>query len=170
MATQPLFDPTRFDPGRVVLPDIELVRGLGKATELRHLWQAPFTLQPNVVAAIRREAEIARGMLDSEPALAPGVAEEAADTVAVAFVTSESDQILDDAERAVLAALRAFDIWPGEAISWPAIRDAALQRGFEGERLDAASHSLRRKDLIRDLDEDRITLTRPGFLAAPQAA
>ncbi|HMU85969.1 MAG TPA: flagellar basal body P-ring protein FlgI, partial [Leptospiraceae bacterium] len=25
-----------------------------------HLWQAPFTLQPNVVAAIRHEAEIAR--------------------------------------------------------------------------------------------------------------
>ncbi len=34
MATQPLFDPTRFDPGRVVLPDIELVRGLGKATDV----------------------------------------------------------------------------------------------------------------------------------------
>jgi CPA2 family monovalent cation:H+ antiporter-2 len=116
------------------------------------------------------EAEIARGMLDSEPTVAPDVAEQAAETVAVAFVTSESDQILDDAERAVLAALRAFDIWPGEAISWPAIRDAALQRGFEGERLDAASHSLRRKDLIRDLDDERITLTRPGFLAAPQAA
>ncbi|TAH46701.1 MAG: polyphosphate kinase 1 [Betaproteobacteria bacterium] len=34
--------------------------GLGQATELRHLWQAPFTLQPKVVAAIRREAQIAR--------------------------------------------------------------------------------------------------------------
>ena len=34
--------------------------GLGQAGKLKHLWQAPFTLQPNVVAAIREEAEIAR--------------------------------------------------------------------------------------------------------------
>ena len=34
--------------------------GLGKARTLKHLWQAPFTLQPNVVAAIRTEAETAR--------------------------------------------------------------------------------------------------------------
>ena len=34
--------------------------GLGKARTLKHLWQAPFTLQQNVVAGIRAEAEIAR--------------------------------------------------------------------------------------------------------------
>ena len=34
--------------------------GLGKARTLRDLWQAPFTLQPNVVAAIQAEAETAR--------------------------------------------------------------------------------------------------------------
>ncbi|UCV12890.1 polyphosphate kinase 1 [Dechloromonas denitrificans] len=34
--------------------------GLGKARTLKHLWQAPFTLQPNVVAGIRAEAETAR--------------------------------------------------------------------------------------------------------------
>lgn len=34
--------------------------GLGKARTLRHLWQAPFTLQENVVLAIRAEAEAAR--------------------------------------------------------------------------------------------------------------
>ena len=34
--------------------------GLGKARTLKHLWQAPFTLQQNVVAAIRAEAETAR--------------------------------------------------------------------------------------------------------------
>jgi polyphosphate kinase len=34
--------------------------GLGKARTLKHLWQAPFTLQPNIVAAIRAEAEAAR--------------------------------------------------------------------------------------------------------------
>jgi polyphosphate kinase len=34
--------------------------GLGKARTLKQLWQAPFTLQPNIVQAIRAEAEIAR--------------------------------------------------------------------------------------------------------------
>lgn len=34
--------------------------GLGKARTLKHLWQAPFTLQPNVVAGILAEAEAAR--------------------------------------------------------------------------------------------------------------
>ncbi len=34
--------------------------GLGKASKLAHLWQAPFTLHANLIAAIRREAEHAR--------------------------------------------------------------------------------------------------------------
>jgi polyphosphate kinase len=34
--------------------------GLGKARTLKHLWQAPFTLQQNVVIAIQAEAEAAR--------------------------------------------------------------------------------------------------------------
>ena len=34
--------------------------GLGQARTLKHLWQAPFTLQQNVVAGIQAEAEIAR--------------------------------------------------------------------------------------------------------------
>ncbi|AXS79580.1 polyphosphate kinase 1 [Dechloromonas sp. HYN0024] len=34
--------------------------GLGKARTLKHLWQAPFTLQPNVVAGIRAETETAK--------------------------------------------------------------------------------------------------------------
>ena len=33
--------------------------GLGQASTLKYLWQAPFTLQSNVVDSIRREAEIA---------------------------------------------------------------------------------------------------------------
>jgi polyphosphate kinase len=34
--------------------------GLGKARSLEHVWMAPFTLQPNVVAAIAKEAEAAK--------------------------------------------------------------------------------------------------------------
>jgi len=34
--------------------------GLGRAQTLHHLWQAPFTLQPNIVAGIREETKAAR--------------------------------------------------------------------------------------------------------------
>ncbi len=34
--------------------------GLGKATSLHHLWQAPFTLHANIVAAIRNETALAK--------------------------------------------------------------------------------------------------------------
>ncbi|GAB2887179.1 polyphosphate kinase 1 [Uliginosibacterium flavum] len=34
--------------------------GLGRAEELKHLWQAPFSMQANVIAAIDAEAEAAR--------------------------------------------------------------------------------------------------------------
>jgi polyphosphate kinase len=34
--------------------------GLGKASKLRHLWQSPFTLQSQLIAAIREEAQAAK--------------------------------------------------------------------------------------------------------------
>jgi polyphosphate kinase len=34
--------------------------GLGKASKLKHLWQSPFTLHPNVLEAIRREIKLAK--------------------------------------------------------------------------------------------------------------
>ncbi len=34
--------------------------GLGRAQALHHLWQAPFTLHSNIIAAIRRETEVAK--------------------------------------------------------------------------------------------------------------
>lgn len=40
--------------------------GLGRAQALHHVWQAPFTLHPNIIAAIRQEAENAKA---GEPAL-----------------------------------------------------------------------------------------------------
>ena len=46
--------------GEDVATVFKQLTGLGTASELRHLWQAPFSLQPKVVEAIRREAEIAR--------------------------------------------------------------------------------------------------------------
>ncbi len=46
--------------GRDVAELFKQITGLGTATQLTHLWQAPFALQPNVVAAINAEAEAAR--------------------------------------------------------------------------------------------------------------
>ncbi|AWI80960.1 MAG: polyphosphate kinase 1 [Betaproteobacteria bacterium HGW-Betaproteobacteria-13] len=45
--------------GEDVADVFKQLTGLGKATTLCHLWQAPFSLQPNVVKAIKREAAIA---------------------------------------------------------------------------------------------------------------
>ncbi|ANQ84877.1 polyphosphate kinase [Azoarcus olearius] len=46
--------------GEDVAEVFKQLTGLGTASALRHLWQAPFSLQPKVVEAIQREAEIAR--------------------------------------------------------------------------------------------------------------
>jgi polyphosphate kinase len=53
-----------FTCNEEVCADVNVVfmqlTGLGKASRLTHLWQSPFTLHSNIVAAIRREAEAAR--------------------------------------------------------------------------------------------------------------
>jgi polyphosphate kinase len=46
--------------GQDVAEVFKQLTGLGQASTLKHLWQAPFALQPNVVAAIEAETEIAR--------------------------------------------------------------------------------------------------------------
>ncbi|MDR2015477.1 MAG: polyphosphate kinase 1 [Azoarcus sp.] len=46
--------------GEDVAEVFKQITGLGRASTLTHLWQAPFSLQPNVVAAIKNETEIAR--------------------------------------------------------------------------------------------------------------
>ncbi len=46
--------------GQDVSEVFKQLTGLGKARTLKHLWQAPFTLQPNIVACIQAEAEHAR--------------------------------------------------------------------------------------------------------------
>lgn len=45
--------------GEDVADVFKQLTGLGTASELRYLWQAPFSLHDNVIAAIRRETEIA---------------------------------------------------------------------------------------------------------------
>ncbi|MCL2875827.1 MAG: polyphosphate kinase 1 [Betaproteobacteria bacterium] len=46
--------------GEDVAEIFKQITGLGQPSALTHLWQAPFSLQPNVVASIKNETEIAR--------------------------------------------------------------------------------------------------------------
>jgi len=46
--------------GEDVAEVFKQITGLGRASTLTHLWQAPFSLQSNVIAAIKNETEIAR--------------------------------------------------------------------------------------------------------------
>jgi hypothetical protein len=78
--------------------------------------------------------------------------------------------LFDDVERAVLSALRSYEIWPGEAFSEAPVREAAAAQGFEPQELDRAFAQLREKACLRDLGDGRITFTKQGFLAALQAA
>jgi len=48
------------DIGEDMAEVFKQLTGLGRASELRHLWQAPFSLQPNVIKAIQAEADNAR--------------------------------------------------------------------------------------------------------------
>jgi len=119
--------------------------------------------------AVMGELQIARGMLDpAAPREVPDISR--LDRAVVGLADAPAPAILDDAERAVLSALRTLDIWPGEAISGGPVRDAAINLGFEGERIDAAFRSLRAKAYLRDLDAERITVSKQGLLAALPAA
>lgn len=49
------------DIGRDVNEVFKQLTGLGRATALKHIWQAPFALHDNILAAIHFETDIARG-------------------------------------------------------------------------------------------------------------
>jgi monovalent cation:H+ antiporter-2, CPA2 family len=151
------------DKARKANPNLEIIARAHSDAEAEHL------TAHGADRVIIGEAEIARGMLEAEPA-PPSQAEAKLQSSAAPPVllpgAGPAALILADAERAVLEALRSFDIWPGEAISWAAVQEAAILRGFDEDGVQRALESLRAKDCIRDLDAERITLTRTGFLAA----
>jgi CPA2 family monovalent cation:H+ antiporter-2 len=115
------------------------------------------------------ESEIARGMLD-EAAPSPSASAEPVGDAPIPTPDPPRQLILDDAERAVLAALRGYEIWPGEAFSVEPVREAAAARGFAAAELDRALDDLKAKDCLRDLGDGRVTFTKQGFLAALQPA
>lgn len=147
------------DKGRKANPALEIVARAHSDAEAEHL------ITHGADRVVMGEAEIARAMIDAGQPPEPSDAE-----AAKLAPTAPRLLILKDAERAVLAALRAFDIWPGEAISWAAVHEAAMLRGYDAARIDGALASLREKDCLRDLGDERVTLTKQGFLAALQPA
>lgn len=79
--------------------------------------------------------------------------------------------ILDDAERALLAALHEQGVGPMESASEAgAATKARTTHGFEDERLARAFKSLGDKQLLETLGDGRVRLTRDGFLQASEAA
>lgn len=148
------------DHARKVSPALEIIARAHSDAEAAHL------IAHGADRVVMGEAEIARGMLGGEASVRPSTPEIGAE------LTPPGPRllILDDAERAVLAVLRDLDIWPGEAMSEAPVRDAAVARGFEVSRIDRALGSLREKDCLRDLGDERITVSRQGFLAALQPA
>ena len=146
------------DKARKANPGLEIVARAHSDAESTHL------IAHGADRVVMGEAQIARGMLEPEVESAPPA--EGAELAP----TGPRLLILDDAERALLATLRDMDIWPGEAMSRQPVRDAAIARGFAGERLDTAFASLRDKECLRDLGDERITVTKQGFLAGLQPA
>lgn len=155
-----------FECGGVVDHARKANRGLEIIARAHSDAEAAHLLAHGADRVVMGEAEIARGMLDAEASVRAAEPEISAELVP----TGPRLLILDDAERAVLAVLRDLDIWPGEAMSQAPVRDAAVARGFDAARIDRALIALREKDCLRDLDDERITVTRQGFLAALQPA
>ena len=148
------------DHARKANPSLEIVARAHSDAEAAHL------IAHGADRVVMGEAEIARGMLDAEALVrTPPI-----DAGSELAPTGPRLLILDDAERAVLSAARQFDIWPGEAISQGALHDAAVAGGFAPARIDSALAGLRDKDCLREFDDDRVTITRQGFLAAMQPA
>ena len=149
------------DKARKANPGLEIVARAHSDAEATHL------IAHGADRVVMGEAQIARGMLEPE-----GLIDSVSPPASGAELAPTGPRllILDDAERAVLAVLRDMDIWPGEAMSRQPVRDAAIARGFTGERLDTAFASLRDKDCLRDLGDERITVTKQGFLAGLQPA
>jgi CPA2 family monovalent cation:H+ antiporter-2 len=144
------------EAGREANPAVQIVARAHSDAEAQHL------LAHGVGRIVMGEAEIARGMLQGDPMgpEASGFADPAEPRL----------MLFDDVERAVLSALRNYEIWPGEAFSEAPVREAAGAQGFEPQELDRAFAQLREKACLRDLGDGRITFTKQGFLAALQPA
>ena len=150
------------DKARKANPALEIIARAHSDAEAAHL------IAHGADRIVMGEAQIARGMIEDLPASA--APQESSGPAAELAPTGPRLLILDDAERAVLAALREMEIWPGEAMSRAPVQDAAARRGFEPGRLDAAFASLKAKDCLRDLGDERLTVTKQGFLAGLQPA
>ncbi|MFN3514206.1 MAG: YbaL family putative K(+) efflux transporter [Phenylobacterium sp.] len=135
-------------------PAVEIVARAHMDAEATHL------LTHGANRVVMGESEIARGMLEGESKPLESRAE--------LRPLAPHLMILDAAERALLKALRGYDIWPGEAFSAESALAAAVESGAAPDTLERALASLKDKACVQDLGDGRITFTKQGFLAALQ--
>jgi len=163
--------PDGFEGGGVVeqarraKPDLDIVACPRSELEAQHL------LAHGANRVVMGERQIAQEMLAGEAGGPPPPAPVADVVDASVFAAPARERaLLDDAERAVLQALRRQDVWPGEAVSRETVQCAATGAGLDAGRVDTAFSGLLNRAYVRDLGDGRVTFTKEGFLTAVQAA
>jgi len=163
--------PDGFEGGGVVeqarraKPDLDIVACPRSELEAQHL------LAHGANRIVMGERQIAHEMLEGEGSGPPPAASAEDLLDASVFAASSRERaLLDDAERAVLQALRRQDVWPGEAVSRETVQSAATVTGLDVGRVETAFSGLLRRAYVRDLGDGRVTFTKEGFLTAVQVA
>ena len=158
--------PDGFEGGQIVEqarranPGIQIIARAHSDEEVRHL------VGHGADEAIMAEQEIAAAML--ERALSRARAVRDADSEEEA---APPDLILDDGQSAVMKAVISLGLGPGEAISRQALALEADRFGpFAEGRLADAIERLHAKRCLQVLDEDRVSVTRLGFMVASRFA
>jgi len=160
--------PDGFEGGGVVeqarraKADLDIVACPRSELEAQHL------LAHGANRVVMGERQIAQEMLAGEES-GPPPAPVAAGVDPSVFATPARERaLLDDAERAVLQALRRQDVWPGEAVSRETVHSAAAGSGLDAGAVDSAFSGLLGRAYVRDLGDGRVTFTKEGFLTAVQ--
>jgi len=159
--------PDGFEGGQIVEqarranPGIEIIARAHSDEEVRHL------ITHGADEAIMGEQEIAAAMLERALSRARAVRDAAGESED----ESTADMILSDGESAVMRAINSLGLGPGEATSRQALSLEADRFGpFAEGRLALAIEQLHAKRCLQVLDDDRVSVTRLGFMAAARFA
>ena len=155
--------PDGFEAGQIVEqarrinPELEIIARAHSTEEHDHL------LAHGADEAIMAEHEIAAAMLARVLARAKKARAEAGEP------EPETRLILDDAQHAIVDAIRELGVGPGEAVSPEALIKNAVQHGLcDEERLTKAIDALRQHEWLLDLGDGRVTPSKLCYLAAGQ--
>jgi len=154
--------PDAFEAGRIVErarqvnPALDIVVRAHSDAEVTHLASL------GASEIVMGEREIARRMLErsSVPNTPPMM------VLGETQPANAEQPALEDAELALLQAIRRLNIWPGEAVSKGQLIGDGEIRMFSMERIDQAFAGLKAKACLQDWGDGRVSPTRSGFLAA----